>query len=99
MTCFAVALRHFDLLNNAGVMRLPHDDHHVAAGFEHHLGFQPGAVHGFEVDHDGRVGKLPPEGAHGVQTLGQQQRRADLEPVDAGFDRGAGEVERFVRGR
>ena len=64
--------------------------------WNHHLGFQAGAVHGLEVDHDGRVGEVGAKGAHGVQAFGEQEGRADLEPVDAGFDRGAGEVEGFV---
>ncbi len=93
---FVIALRHLDLLNDAGVMRLAHDDDHIAASFEHHLGFQARPIHRLEIDDYRCIREFPPEGADGVQTFGEEQWRTDFEPVDAGLDRGAGEVQRFI---
>ena len=79
----AVAFRHLDLLDDAGIVGLAHDHDHVRAGLEHHLGFQPGAVHRLEIGDDGHIGEVGAEGANTVQPLGQDQRRADFQPVDA----------------
>ena len=41
----AVLLGHFNLLNNAGIVRLAHHHHHIGSGFEHHFSFQSGPIH------------------------------------------------------
>ncbi len=92
----AVLPRHLHLLDDAGVVRLSHHHDHVGAGLEHHFGFQPGAVHRFEIGDDGHIGKFAAQRTHTVQPLRQNQRRARLQPVDAGAHRGVGDCKRFI---
>ena len=73
-----------------------HDDDVVGAGLEHHLGFESGAVHCFEVGDDGMVGEGLAHGADAVEAFGEDQGCAGFKPVDAGAYGCAGHVEGFV---
>ena len=61
-----------------------HHDHVGGAGLGHHLGLQIAAVHRLEIGHDRHVGKRGSQRPHTVQAFGENQRRARLQPVDAG---------------
>ena len=84
---------------NRGFMRAAHHDDEVCARLGHHLRFEVPAVHGFQVGDDRMLRKLPAQRLHGVQSMGQQQRRARLEPVHAGVHRHGGGLERFIERR
>jgi hypothetical protein len=72
-------------------------DHDVGgAGLGHHFGFKITPVHCFEIGNDGMVGKCRAQGAYTVQALGQNERSARFEPVDAGLDGDAGGVQGFL---
>jgi AraC-like DNA-binding protein len=73
-----------------------HHDDVGGAGFGHHLGLEVAAVHGLKIGDDGRVRKGGAEGADAVESLGEDERGAGLEPVDAGPQGEGGGLEGFV---
>ena len=73
-----------------------HHDDVGGAGFGHHLGLEITAVHRLEIGDDGRVRKRGAEGADAVESLGEDERGAGLEPVDPGPHREGGGLEGFV---
>ena len=73
-----------------------HHDHVGGAGLGHHFGLQIAAVHRLEISHDRHVGKRGSQRPHAVQALGEDQRRARLQPVDAGTQCQGRRLEGFV---
>ncbi len=73
-----------------------HDDDEVGPGLRHHLRFEIAAVHRFEIRDDGVIGKALSQAFDCVQPLGEQERRARLQPVHARRDADRGSLERFV---
>jgi len=60
-----------------------HDDDVGRAGLGHHLGLEVAAVHRLQVSDDWDLREALAQGAHAVQPLGEDERRAGLEPVHA----------------
>ena len=60
-----------------------HHDHEGGPGAEHHLRLQVTGIYRLEIGHDRMLGEPVVQRAHRVQALGEDQRRARLEPVDA----------------
>ena len=83
---------------NRRLVGAPHHDDEAGAGLRHHLGFEIAAVHRLQVGDDGMVREAFAQRRDRVQPLGQDQRRAGLEPVDAGVDGDLRGVERLRRG-
>ena len=84
-----------DALDRLGV-GTGHDDDVGRAGLGHHLGFEVTAVHRLEIGDDGGVWKSGAESADAVESLGEDERGAGLEPVDSGAHREGGGFEGFV---
>ena len=80
---------------SGGFVRASHDDDQVGARLGHHFRLQVATVHRLEVGDDGVVREPAVELLDGAQALGQQQRRAGLEPVHAGCDGRLGHLERL----
>ena len=75
----------------------PGHDHDVRrAGLGHHLGFEIAAVHRLQIGDDRRVGKSLAQGPHAVHALGDDQRRAGFQPIDAGPHGQLGGLQGFV---
>ena len=65
-------------------MRPRHHDDVGRAGPGHHLGLEVSAIHRLEIGDNRHPGKSLAQRPHPVQSLREDQRRAGLEPVDAG---------------
>ena len=87
-----VARRLGALLDGAVGGGAEHADH-AGAGLGRVLDLGAAGVHRLHVGDDGLLGELGLEGAHGVQALGLDQRRARLDPVGAAGDRLARDLE------
>ena len=62
-----------------------HDHHERRAALEHHLGFEISGIHRLEIGDDRVVRVFLVERLDRVQAFAEDERRADLEPVDAGL--------------
>ncbi|HZW52412.1 MAG TPA: hypothetical protein VFF00_00195, partial [Candidatus Elarobacter sp.] len=67
------------------LVRAPHHDDEIRARLRHHLRFQVSAVHRLQVRNDGVIRESRAQPLDGAQPLGEEKRRARLEPVDARF--------------
>jgi hypothetical protein len=63
-------------------MRPGHHDYVRGAGAGHDLGLEIAAVHRFQIGYDGRLGKSRSEFADPMHAFGNDQRRADFQPID-----------------
>ena len=81
------------------LVRAAHHDDERRAGLGHHLGLEVPAVHRLQVGDDRMVREARAQRLDRAQPLRQDQRRAGLEPVDAGIDGDRGGLERLVERR
>ncbi len=53
-----------------------------SSGFCHHLGLKPTTIHDFQVSDNGNIRKLGAQSANAINSLGDDQWRARLQPVN-----------------
>ena len=95
----AVFLSRLDRLADRRLVRAPHDHDEVGARLRHHLGLQVAAVHDLEVGDDRMIGKAGAQPLDAADAMREDERRARLEPVDAGVDGDLGRLQRLVERR
>ena len=84
---------------DGGFVRTAHHHDEIGARLRHHLGLEIPAIHRFQIGDDRMIGKPAAKLLDGAQALGQEQRRAGLQPVHAGLDRDRRRLECLVERR